>query len=224
MKRIAVTGGTGFIGAALIDQLLAEGGRVRRDDHEARRKEAVRATAEEVAKAFDDAQSNLTKAVSSLQTMVKSSQADLPKTYATYLADLKALDAAVGRLRAQSTSLSAQRDEYLQRWVEKTQEIGNADLRARAEKRRAELAAEFQTVVGKGQSLRRAFAPLHSELQDVAKYLDSDLTPGAVQGLRAELQAIQSMNLEVQKLAEDYRASMQEFRAKLATSTPPAKR
>ncbi len=29
MRRIAVTGGTGFIGAALIDQLLAEGGRVR---------------------------------------------------------------------------------------------------------------------------------------------------------------------------------------------------
>jgi hypothetical protein len=181
------------------------------------RKESVRATADEVAATFDGAQVQLTAAVSSLSTMVTSSQADLPKTYERYVTDLKGLDGKVAHLRALSTEISARRDEYLQHWVEKTQGISSADLKARAEKRRAELGGEFQTIVGKGQAVKRAFAPLHTALQDLAKFLDADLTPGTVQALKPELDAIRSMNVEVQKLAEDYRAAMQDFRAKLSS-------
>ena len=186
------------------------------------KKDSVTVSADDVAAAFNGALTGLTSAVSSLSRIVESSQIDLPKTYQAYVGELKTLDGRVEELRRMAIDIAARRDVYLQHWVEKTQGISTPELKARAEKRRADLTQDFQVLAGKGQAVRRAFGPLHLLMGDIALYLEADLTTATVQGLKPELDSVRTQNIEVQKLAEDYKKSLAEIRAKLATPAAPA--
>ncbi len=150
----------------------------------------------------------LTKAVDSLTVIVESPGADLSARYDQYLADLSDLDSKVQDLRDRALAMNARRDAYLKYWVEQTSKIQNADLKTQAEQRRTALMTDFTDLNGKGQTLKKAYAPLQASLHDCQRFLDSDLNPGGAKSLSGELEKIKQAKVEVDAAVKDFRAGL----------------
>src|SRR5262249_15963424 len=123
------------------------------------------ASSQTVDQELGNAQKLLEKTVASLGAVVDGS-GDLNKSYNTFEADLSALDSKVQEIGDRATAMQARRDEYLKAWLEKTSTISNPELKKKAEERRTQLQSDFMTLNGKGQAVKKAYAPLQAALHD----------------------------------------------------------
>lgn len=186
------------------------------------RSQGATGTAEQILEEVGAAQAQLMKTVGSLGTLVERPQGDVGDLYDAYAGELASLDSRVQDVRDRATDLAARREEYMKHWLAQTSAIQSPELRARAERRRTELAHEFQTLGGKAAAAKRAFAPLQASLQDCKRYLEADPTPAAARSLAPELDRIRQMQTEVQVQVDDYKSALKEILKKMSTQAPGA--
>ena len=161
----------------------------------------------EIIKNLEDTAVSLKRALGSLQ-IVAEGKSDIAKGRESYLADLAKLDADVQVVRDRAADINRRRDAYLQEWLNRSAAIKSETLKAAAEKRRTELMSEFMTLSARGAATRKAFAPLHSALQDCGRFLESDSTPAGAATLAPEYENIKKMETEVHQAAGEYKAQL----------------
>lgn len=166
------------------------------------------------------ADAQLGKTVDALGALVESSGPDMEKKYDQFAADLVELDSKVQEIRDRALALNAKRDAYLQHWVQQTSTIKSEDLKKQAEARRTQLQSDFMDMNAKGQTLKKAYAPVQASLHDCQRFLEADLNPSGVKALSGEVEKIKQGRGEVETAVKDFRGSLKVIVDKLAIPAP----
>jgi hypothetical protein len=119
-------------------------------------------------------------AVTELDGLVNNPQPDLRPQFDRF-------SAAVGQLHPLATNvvkadaeLQARSKLHAQNWDKELAAIQNETIRASAQARKLEVTGQFDTVHNTCLSVQTALGPVQSDLRDLQRYLNSDLTMGGL--------------------------------------------
>ena len=116
------------------------------------------------------------RTMSALAAVSDPNQPNLQAAYRTYCDELDKLSAHQQRLAAEAEAMRQARTTYFARWDERVSDIDNPTIRAAAEERRTRLRNAQERISTDAGQARDAYRPLMSDLQDVRKFLDGDLS------------------------------------------------
>lgn len=129
--------------------------------------------------------------VTSLNAVAKPG-ADMAKAFSSFEDAVDRMAGQASRIRTLRASVDTNKADFLKTWEENVKAINDATLRARAEQRRNNVLAQFQTLSKQGESLRAAYDKWMVDVNDVRKYLETDLNPD---GVKSAADIIQRVNL-----------------------------
>ena len=167
------------------------------------------------------AQKEMLATVNALAPVTTADSATLRPAYDKFVEHMDAMDEYVATARGQAAGMVAHRDAFIKYSQEKSQAITSPELKAQAEKRRAEFLENIMALNGKGQEVRKAFAPLQASLQDCRAVLEADMTPAAAASLKGELENIKKLNAAIDGPVREFTAGLDEASARLKPPVPP---
>jgi len=144
-------------------------------------------TAEVASKRLGDTKSEVVSAktqisdtVAALNSLVNNPQMDLRPQFQKFSKSLDALQSRAQKARDRAVDMRAKRSEYVKRWQTETDAIQNEELRTRALQRMGESEAAFESLSAKLTAVREASTPFLADLEDLRRYLGTDLTKAGV--------------------------------------------
>jgi len=121
--------------------------------------------------------------LTSLKALTDPAQMDLRGAYDKYCDNLARMNQHAETMKAEADQMRASRDTYFSNWEEKASEIDNPTIRASAEARRKRLRDAHESIITTSGEARDAYQPFMKDLQDIRKYLASDLSKASVADL-----------------------------------------
>jgi hypothetical protein len=163
------------------------------------------------------AKAAITQTVDAMDSLINTPQVNMEPQYKAFSSKVDDLNRRSEKARDRAVDLRAKREEYLSTWRMQAEQIASPDLRQRAIDRMAQIRGDFDQLAAKARAAREAFGPFQTDLNDVRRYLGSDLTPGGVASIsdlvektRREEQAVQSaldaLIAELDRVAADISA------------------
>jgi hypothetical protein len=125
-------------------------------------------------------QEQIDKTLAALADLTDPTQTDIRGAYDRYCDQLARMDDHARIMKTEADSMRASRDQYFGKWEEKVTEIDNPTIRASAEARRKRLRDAHERIVTTSGAARDAYEPFMKDLQDIKKFLASDLSKNAV--------------------------------------------
>ena len=144
----------------------------------------------------------LDKTVASLEAIIAAAIADSdPRpAYEAYKKDLAELVTQTAAVRSRADAMKAKGTAYFAAWNEKLGAIATPEIKAAAEKRRAEIDADYAAITENMAKCREEYDGILSTLQDFGKILENDLN---TEGLKALKPKVEPFKAEVKKLQAD---------------------
>jgi hypothetical protein len=176
---------------------------------------------QEVKTSVESAHKEMMATIKALEPVTTADSATLRPAFDKFSEHLESLDSHVASARGHAAGIAAQRDAYIKYSQEKSAAITNPEMKAQAEKRRAEFAESIMALNGKGQEVRKAFAPMQASLQDCRAVLEADMTPAAAASLKSELENLRKMNAALDGPVREFTAALDEASARLKPPVPP---
>jgi len=132
------------------------------------------------------AQSNaqIGSTLAALSDLTRPDQENLQAAYNKYCDQLAMVQQNSESLKRQTDMMRQSRDSYFGAWEEKVEEINNPTIRASAEARRKRLRDAHEQIVTASGEARDAYVPFMKDLQDIRKYLSTDLSRSSVADLK----------------------------------------
>ena len=121
-------------------------------------------------------QAQVDRTIAALTAVGDPDQADLRGAYKSYCTEMDKLGAHAQRLETEAEAMRQARSAYFARWDQRLSEIDNPTIRDAAEQRRARLRAAQDRISADAAAARDAYRPLMSDLKDIRKFLDGDLS------------------------------------------------
>lgn len=104
--------------------------------------------------------------------------------YASFSTELAALSKLIDKTSVESAEVRNGGKALFAKWEDETQSIKNAEIRAAAELRRANLLATYENMITPLINARANFTPLLADFTDLQKVLAIDLTPAGIKTAR----------------------------------------
>ncbi|MGC3960317.1 MAG: DUF2959 family protein [Verrucomicrobiota bacterium] len=123
-------------------------------------------------------------AVTELDSLVNSPQPDLRPQFDRFSAAVGQLSTLATNLAKAGTELQSRSRLHAESWDKELVAIQNEEIRASAKARKQEVASRFENVRAACQSVQTAIGPVQSDLLDVQRYLNSDLTMGGLSAIK----------------------------------------
>jgi len=135
--------------------------------------------------------------------------------------------AAVGKLNSLSNTLgqtekrlAARAELHRESWEKSLVTIRNEDIRKSGESRQAELQERFDAVRAQCPQVQTAVAPVQSDLKDVVKFLNVELTPTSVKSISPTANRISAQTTPVRQRLSNLIADLRQLSAVLAPREP----
>jgi len=109
---------------------------------------------------------------------------DLSKQYKTWTSSLSSLQSMATDVQKVSLQMIEKGNEYFKAWDENLAAIANEDIRARSQQRKDEVSKSFAEIKRQYAQAEIDFRPFMSDLQDIKKFLDTDLTVGGLAAIK----------------------------------------
>ena len=177
--------------------------------------ETMRKTREEIAKA----KIQKDKTMAALGQLVRQSGEDLRKPYKKFADELKKLEKSTEKVRKLATDMRAKNQDYFKAWEKELSKIQNPGLQKKAGERRSEAAKKFEEVNPKMQSARAVFVSLMADLQDINRYLGTDLSSGGITTISEMVTETQNQNKAVDDGIEKVMQALEEFAAEFSSGS-----
>lgn len=123
-------------------------------------------------------------AVTELDGLVNNPQPDLRPQFDRFATAVGQLNSLATNILRADTELLARRKLHLQNWDKEAAAIRNETIRASAQTRKAEVINQFDGVHNTCLTVQAALEPVQSDLRDLLRYLNSDLTMGGLSSIR----------------------------------------
>ena len=138
--------------------------------------------------------------------------------YASFSTELAALAKLIEKTSVESAEVRNGGKALFAKWESETRSIKNAEIRAAAESRRANLQATYENMITPLINARANFTPLLSDFTDLQKTLALDLTPA---GIKASRPFIAKAGTEADATVQSLDALAAELE-KIVAALPPA--
>lgn len=139
-----------------------------------------------------EGEGQIDKTLAALSELTDPNQQDLRGAFNKYCDQLARMRQHADTLRREADAMRASRDEYFGKWEAKASEIENPTIRASAEARRKRLRDAHERIITTSGDARDAYVPFMKDLQDIKKYLDSDLSKASIADLGDAAKKVQS--------------------------------
>jgi chromosome segregation ATPase len=175
MKKIAYRGAV--VSALIVLGLLVSVAPVAAQSKaSAKSVDSLNAVIKELTKAKGQVQS----AMDSLNALSSGGDANLKKNYDNFSKQVAGLNKTKETASARAEDMKSRREAYLAEWDKKSKEVTNPEIQAHMQARAEEVKKTFETMQPAAQSLREAFPPFLSDLNDIQKLLSVDLSSAGV--------------------------------------------
>ena len=121
--------------------------------------------------------------LAALGELTDPNQADLRGAYDRYTDQLTRMKAQADSMKNEADAMRASRDAYFAKWEDRAMEIENPTIRASAEARRKRLRDAHERIATASGDVRDAYEPFIKNLEDIRKYLSTDLSKASVADL-----------------------------------------
>jgi chromosome segregation ATPase len=110
---------------------------------------------------------------------------DLRVQFKKFVEELGKTEAAAKITQQEAEDMARKGDDYFHSWEKDSTTINNPDIRKTSEKRHAKLFKSYKKIEEAMQESKPSFEPFLSDLKDVKKYLENDLTPSGVKAAKS---------------------------------------
>jgi uncharacterized phage infection (PIP) family protein YhgE len=169
------------------------------------------------------AQTAINNTVASLDAVAQTAATDPRKSYEQFSKNVDQLESAAAKLSKRSQDMQASGDAYFKQWEAQMAEVQSPDIKALAEKRRAELQEAFANIKTVATPLKAQFDPWMVELKDLRSYLGQDLTVAGVNAAKKPIAKAQKDGVAVKQSMDSLVAELNSVAAALtpAKVVPP---
>jgi chromosome segregation ATPase len=137
------------------------------------------------------AQQQIDGTLKSLTALTDPNQQDLRGAYDKYCDNLARMQENAENMKRQADAMRESRDTYFASWEEKATDIDNPTIRASAEARRKRLRDAHEQIATAAGDAKDAYGPFMKDLQDIKKYLATDLSKSSVADLGQAAKKVQ---------------------------------
>jgi hypothetical protein len=137
-----------------------------------------------------------------------------------YSATLDRLDSAIAATRDRALDMDAKSQEYIAAWQKEAGTAPTTQAAQQAQARASSMQADFESIRMKVSKVREMGSPLVTRMDDVRRYLASDMTYGSIKFLDPEVKKIRTDAKAVDAAIGDVIAELDKVSAKLS---PPKK-
>ena len=128
-------------------------------------------------------QQQIDSTLKSLAALTDPNQQDLRGAYDKYTDNLARMQENAESMKRQADAMRDSRDAYFANWEEKATDIDNPTIRASADARRKRLRDAHEQIATVSGEAKDAYVPFMKDLQDIKKYLATDLSKSSVADL-----------------------------------------
>jgi hypothetical protein len=123
--------------------------------------------------------------------------------YQQFDREYERLESLANDLSSHAASVRREGDELLKTWQEEAATLQDPELRRRAEERRADRASAYQAVANEMSQTQQTLSSFLTDLRDIRRYLQVDLTPNGVANVQDKVTAAnQRVDQVTQSLAQ----------------------
>jgi len=114
---------------------------------------------------------------------------ELRPQFETFKAELVKMEEQAKIARARAQSMKEKGQESFQAWEQEVQSIQNADIRKQAEKRYDKRKKSYDKILAAMEEAKAELVPFMSDLNDIRKLLESELTESTVAGTKSTIRS-----------------------------------
>jgi chromosome segregation ATPase len=126
------------------------------------------------------AKESLNTTMQALSDLEQNPGQDLRPQYQRFVTDLGTLETQAEDVKSHARDMRNKAEQYFSAWNEQAQKIQDEQLRAKSTERRDQTLSIFSKLTDASQKLASEWNPFLAHVKDVKKYLDTDLSPGAL--------------------------------------------
>jgi hypothetical protein len=141
---------------------------------------------------------------------------ELRPQFERYKAELVKMEEQAVIARDRADSMQAKGHEAFQAWEKEVQAIQNPDIRKEAQKRYDKRKKSYDRIIAAMQDAKKELVPFMSNLNDVRKLLDSELTESTVNATKGSIKQARWQGEDVQESLLDVEKELDRVAADLA--------
>jgi hypothetical protein len=158
-------------------------------------------------------------ALVALDKVVTTADADPRKAFKDFDKAMPRLESAAAKAKKRSDDMKAKGQDYFKQWEKELAQVTNPEIRALAEKRKAQLQAAFDNIKTTMEPAKEQFNPWLADMKDVQTYLSNDLTVGGIDAAKGMIEKSKSGGQKVQQSLDKVIAELNT----IAAAVTPAK-
>jgi hypothetical protein len=140
---------------------------------------------------------------------------DPRKAFEKFSGNLAALESAAVKAEKRGQDMKAQGKAYFAQWETQLAQLQNPQIKQLAEERKAKLWDAFDSIKKVAEPLKAQFDPWLSDVNDLQKYLNNDLTIAGVDAAKSQFVKTKADGLEVEKSMDALVAELNSIAAAL---------
>ena len=162
----------------------------------------------------------LKSTVSSLNALTAQKKGDLRPTYSSFAEAIPKTTTAAETTAARVKWMDGDGQAYFKEWQDKITGIANESLRKKSQKRLEAVRSSFDKVKVELKKASERFKPFLSDLSDIQKTLEADVT---AEGIKAVRPTVKSANTNYKPVDEAINAAIKEMDKMAKALSPNAK-
>ena len=162
----------------------------------------------------------LSATVAALNALAAQKKGDLRPTYSSFAEAIPKTTAAAETTAARVKWMDGDGQAYFKEWQDKITGIANESLRKKSQKRLEAVRSSFDKVKAELKKASERFKPFLSDLSDVQKTLEADVTAAGIQSVRP---TVKSANTNYKPVNESINAALKEMDKMANALSPQAK-
>lgn len=178
-----------------------------------RANEGTAATLQTLAVRVENTGAQLHLALTELTVLVANPQPDLRPSFDQFAGAVQKLHSLSNQIVRADTRLAQRSAVHVAAWEQQLAAMQNDDIRYRGQQRKLERQSRFDAARNTCRELLTALGPVQADLQDVQRFLNSDLTTAGLTAIRPAAERVteqaQPVQQQVNKLVTELRALAQ---------------
>ena len=149
-----------------------------------RTSESTVSTLQSLANKIEEAGRQMDASVTELNSLINNPQPDLRPQFDRFSAAVSKLGSLSNQVHKTDLTLASRGKVHFDNWDKELAAIQNEAIRASGQARKLELQSQFDSVRNIGLKVATSFAPVQSDLNDLQRFLNSDLNTRGLTTIR----------------------------------------
>ncbi len=137
--------------------------------------------------------------IATMDQIEKSESGDLKPLYDSFKKEVANLESLASKARSNGQAMREKGAAYFKTWEEQLGTMTNEDIKKRSEERRKELNALYAELTKSMDACRTSYDKLSTNLSDITKALDLDLSKNGVKNLATPMKSARTNAADVDK-------------------------